>query len=79
MLLGDSGRLGVGSGETLGGFGKALGRLSDRPSDRPTDYIFKLPINRTRGTILLILILILLLLLLILILIPIVILRLIPI
>ena len=46
--------------KTLGGFGEALGRLwealgrlwEDFPTDRPTDYIFKLPINRTRGTIL---------------------------
>ena len=51
-LLEDSGRLWGGFGETLGGFGKALGRRSDRPSDRPTDYIFKLPINRTCGIIL---------------------------
>ena len=29
-----------GFGKTLGGFENALGRLFDRPSDRPTDYIF---------------------------------------
>ena len=40
-----------GFGKTLGGFENALGRLFDRPSDRPTDYIFKLPINRTCGPI----------------------------
>ena len=40
-----------GFGKTLGGFEQAFGRLFDRPSDRPTDYIFKLPINRTCGPI----------------------------
>ena len=30
----------------------ALGKATDRPPDRPTDYIYKLPINRSSGPIL---------------------------
>ena len=56
------GRLWGGFGKALGGFGKALGRLWEalgalgkataRPPDRTTAYIYKLPINRSSGPIL---------------------------